>query len=71
VKAYNRHGGKSSMHYKLQQFYLRQLFRKKLVGERNKNEGTLYHLARNILWKWEIQKKIEKSCVFKKTAILQ
>jgi hypothetical protein len=34
------------------------------LGEKHKNVGTLYHLARDILWKWEIQ-KIEKSCVFK------
>lgn len=52
------------MHSKLQQFYLRKLFKKKLVGEKNKIGGTLHHLARDILRKWEIQ-KIGKSCVFK------
>ena len=39
----------------------------KLVG--GGDGGRLYHLARDTFWKREIQ-KIEKSCLFKMTAIL-
>jgi hypothetical protein len=40
------------------------LHKKTSWGKKHKNVGTLYQLARDILWKGEIH-KTEKSCVFK------